>query len=95
MAHKVAHSYFKGHIFFLFFDRDPENAKKGTRYHYYNNLGGTECHYYTAMEGQRKGAHRFVTEKNIYARWAKQNPPIHFHHPEWEPPEKSSFKIRW
>ncbi|XP_078582034.1 alpha-N-acetyl-neuraminyl-2,3-beta-galactosyl-1,3-N-acetyl-galactosaminide alpha-2,6-sialyltransferase-like [Branchiostoma floridae x Branchiostoma japonicum] len=61
-----------------------------TKYHYYVSMAkhlGTntkECEYYNWNERTRNGAHRFYTEKSIFARWAPHR-NITFHYPSWSP----------
>ncbi|XP_066293902.1 alpha-N-acetylgalactosaminide alpha-2,6-sialyltransferase 5-like isoform X3 [Branchiostoma lanceolatum] len=59
------------------------NAKP-VLYHYYGASKLQECHMYRAMEKQKKGGHRFITEKKVFERWTKKN-HITFHFPTWEP----------
>ncbi|CAB1318844.1 unnamed protein product, partial [Coregonus sp. 'balchen'] len=50
-------------------------------YHYYKPRGTDECVTYLQNERGRKGPHhRFITEKQVFARWAKQY-NITFAHP--------------
>lgn len=52
-------------------------------YHYYKPRGPDECVTYIQNEGGRRGNHhRFITEKQVFARWAKQY-NITFTHPKW------------
>ncbi|XP_068609151.1 alpha-N-acetylgalactosaminide alpha-2,6-sialyltransferase 6 [Brachionichthys hirsutus] len=52
-------------------------------YHYYEPRGPDECLTYIQNEGGRRGNHhRFITEKHVFARWAKQY-NITFLHPRW------------
>lgn len=52
-------------------------------YHYYKPRGTDECVTYLQNERGRKGPHhRFITEKQVFARWAKQY-NITFTHPTW------------
>ncbi|XP_069798488.1 alpha-N-acetylgalactosaminide alpha-2,6-sialyltransferase 5 [Narcine bancroftii] len=63
--------------------RDP--AHRQVPYHYYEPTGIDECTMYISHELGRKGSHhRFITEKRVFAKWAKKY-SIHFHEPEWEP----------
>eukprot|EP00118_Oscarella_pearsei_P028055 m.311493 g.311493 ORF g.311493 m.311493 type:complete len:340 (+) comp73227_c0_seq1:46-1065(+) len=64
------------------FCRDPTAPK--ALYHYWDPNAGDECAYYSRMENMRAGAHRFMTEKAIFARWALQH-SITFHSPDWDP----------
>ncbi|XP_064827344.1 alpha-N-acetylgalactosaminide alpha-2,6-sialyltransferase 6-like isoform X2 [Oncorhynchus masou masou] len=52
-------------------------------YHYYKPRGPEECVTYLQSEKGRKGPHhRFITEKQVFAHWAKQY-NISFTHPTW------------
>lgn len=52
-------------------------------YHYYKPRGSDECVTYLQNESGRRGNHhRFITEKQVFARWAKQY-NITFTHPNW------------
>lgn len=52
-------------------------------YHYYKPRGPDECVTYLQNESGRRGNHhRFITEKQVFARWAKQY-NITFTHPTW------------
>lgn len=52
-------------------------------YHYYKPRGPDECVTYIQNEsGKRGNHHRFITEKQVFARWAKQY-NISFTHPTW------------
>uniref|UniRef100_A0A3P9KIZ2 Alpha-N-acetylgalactosaminide alpha-2,6-sialyltransferase 6 n=1 Tax=Oryzias latipes TaxID=8090 RepID=A0A3P9KIZ2_ORYLA len=58
-------------------------TSKKMPYHYYKPRGGDECVMYMQNEGGRRGNHhRFITEKQVFARWAKQY-NITFTHPKW------------
>ncbi|XP_072039977.1 alpha-N-acetylgalactosaminide alpha-2,6-sialyltransferase 3-like [Amphiura filiformis] len=60
------------------------HQKEPTKYHYYQkNQSPTECGYYASHEASRKGGHRFITEKAVFAKWAKKF-NISLHHPEWD-----------
>ncbi|XP_067892446.1 alpha-N-acetylgalactosaminide alpha-2,6-sialyltransferase 5 [Heterodontus francisci] len=62
--------------------RDPNH--RSVPYHYYEPSGIDECTMYISHELGRKGSHhRFITEKHVFARWARKY-SIHFHQPEWE-----------
>ncbi|XP_066480681.1 alpha-N-acetylgalactosaminide alpha-2,6-sialyltransferase 3 [Tiliqua scincoides] len=50
-------------------------------YHYYEP-GRYECEEYFLHENTPHGAHRFITEKKVFAGWAKKH-PITFTHPNW------------
>ncbi|XP_026052699.1 alpha-N-acetylgalactosaminide alpha-2,6-sialyltransferase 6-like [Carassius auratus] len=52
-------------------------------YHYYKPRGQDECVMYLQNERGRRGSHhRFITEKQVFARWAKQY-NISYSHPTW------------
>ncbi|XDV38186.1 hypothetical protein PO909_007649 [Leuciscus waleckii] len=52
-------------------------------YHYYKPRGPDECVTYLQNERGRRGSHhRFITEKQVFARWAKQY-NISYAHPSW------------
>uniref|UniRef100_A0A673FTF5 ST6 N-acetylgalactosaminide alpha-2,6-sialyltransferase 6 n=1 Tax=Sinocyclocheilus rhinocerous TaxID=307959 RepID=A0A673FTF5_9TELE len=52
-------------------------------YHYYKPRGPDECVTYLQNERGRRGSHhRFITEKQVFARWAKQY-NISCSHPTW------------
>ncbi|XP_034565529.1 alpha-N-acetyl-neuraminyl-2,3-beta-galactosyl-1,3-N-acetyl-galactosaminide alpha-2,6-sialyltransferase [Notolabrus celidotus] len=53
-------------------------------YHYYEKVWLDECKMYNFHEHRRRGGHRFITEKAIYAKWATQH-KIEFKHPSWSP----------
>ncbi|KAL4617416.1 alpha-N-acetyl-neuraminyl-2,3-beta-galactosyl-1,3-N-acetyl-galactosaminide alpha-2,6-sialyltransferase-like isoform X1 [Arapaima gigas] len=55
---------------------------KRVPYHYYEKSRIDECRMYEAHEKARRGGHRFITEKAIYARWATQR-NVHFKNPSW------------
>ncbi|XP_029474167.1 alpha-N-acetylgalactosaminide alpha-2,6-sialyltransferase 3 isoform X1 [Rhinatrema bivittatum] len=50
-------------------------------YHYYEP-GRNECDEYFLHENAPYGGHRFITEKKVFARWAKKS-KITFTHPDW------------
>ncbi|XP_072543101.1 alpha-N-acetylgalactosaminide alpha-2,6-sialyltransferase 5 [Salminus brasiliensis] len=55
-------------------------------YHYYEPLGPDECAMYISHERGRRGSHhRFITEKRVFANWARTF-NIHFYQPDWSPP---------
>ncbi|XP_059839794.1 alpha-N-acetylgalactosaminide alpha-2,6-sialyltransferase 5 isoform X2 [Hypanus sabinus] len=69
-------------------DRDPTHQQ--VPYHYYEPSGIDECTMYMSHELGHKGSHhRFITEKRVFARWAKKY-SIHFHQPEWGPGSESA-----
>ncbi|XP_049595121.1 alpha-N-acetylgalactosaminide alpha-2,6-sialyltransferase 6 isoform X2 [Syngnathus scovelli] len=52
-------------------------------YHYYRPRGSDECVKFMQSQNiQRGNYHRFITEKQVFARWA-QHYNITFAHPEW------------
>ncbi|XP_034738234.1 alpha-N-acetylgalactosaminide alpha-2,6-sialyltransferase 5b [Etheostoma cragini] len=54
-------------------------------YHYYEPSGPDECSMYLSHERSRRGSHhRFITEKAVFANWARTL-NIHFHQPDWKP----------
>ncbi|KAG7499400.1 hypothetical protein JOB18_036704 [Solea senegalensis] len=60
-----------------------KHVSKKMPYHYYKPRGSDECLTYLQSEGGRRGNyHRFITEKQVFARWAKQY-NITFTHPDW------------
>lgn len=60
-----------------------KTASKKMPYHYYKPRGSDECVTYIQNESSRRGNHhRFITEKQVFARWAKRY-NITFTHPMW------------
>lgn len=54
-------------------------------YHYYEPRGPDECSMYLFHENSRQGGHhRFITEKAVFANWARTL-NISFHQPDWKP----------
>ncbi|MBN3298587.1 SIA7E sialyltransferase, partial [Amia calva] len=54
-------------------------------YHYYEPAGPDECTMYISHERGRRGSHhRFITEKRVFANWARTF-NIHFYQPDWSP----------
>ncbi|XP_036969390.1 alpha-N-acetylgalactosaminide alpha-2,6-sialyltransferase 5b [Acanthopagrus latus] len=54
-------------------------------YHYYEPSGPDECTMYLSHERSRRGSHhRFITEKKVFANWARTR-NIHFYQPDWKP----------
>nr|XP_020730591.1 alpha-N-acetyl-neuraminyl-2,3-beta-galactosyl-1,3-N-acetyl-galactosaminide alpha-2,6-sialyltransferase isoform X2 [Odocoileus virginianus texanus] len=51
-------------------------------YHYFEKGRLDECQMYLAHERAPRSAHRFITEKAVFSRWAKKRPII-FAHPSW------------
>ncbi|XP_030066481.1 alpha-N-acetyl-neuraminyl-2,3-beta-galactosyl-1,3-N-acetyl-galactosaminide alpha-2,6-sialyltransferase [Microcaecilia unicolor] len=52
-------------------------------YHYFEKGKLDECKMYLLHEQAVRGAHRFITEKMVFSRWAKQK-GIVFTHPSWK-----------
>ncbi|XP_072104223.1 alpha-N-acetylgalactosaminide alpha-2,6-sialyltransferase 3-like [Mobula birostris] len=52
-------------------------------YHYYEPNGQEECTEYYMHENARYGGHRFITEKAVFAKWAKER-KIRFFNPTWQ-----------
>lgn len=53
-------------------------------YHYYEGKHINECRMYHVHENTKRGGHRFITEKAIYAKWATRH-KMEFKHPSWRP----------
>ncbi|MBN3313221.1 SIA7C sialyltransferase, partial [Atractosteus spatula] len=51
-------------------------------YHYYEAGSRDECAEYLLHETAPYGGHRFITEKSVFAKWAKTH-AIKFSHPAW------------
>ncbi|XP_072310691.1 alpha-N-acetyl-neuraminyl-2,3-beta-galactosyl-1,3-N-acetyl-galactosaminide alpha-2,6-sialyltransferase isoform X2 [Eucyclogobius newberryi] len=51
-------------------------------YHYYEGKRVNECRMYNIHENTKRGGHRFITEKAIYAKWATRH-KMEFKHPSW------------
>ncbi|KAG9266085.1 alpha-N-acetyl-neuraminyl-2,3-beta-galactosyl-1,3-N-acetyl-galactosaminide alpha-2,6-sialyltransferase [Astyanax mexicanus] len=93
---KLAKKYPRTHIYavsrdkVLYCDRvfQEETGKNSVAnhasvpYHYYELYRLDECGMYRVHERARRGAHRFITEKQVFARWAKLY-NITFTHPAW------------
>ncbi|KAJ8418502.1 hypothetical protein AAFF_G00000010 [Aldrovandia affinis] len=67
----------------------PEFCKEPSHpsvpYHYYEPMGPDECSMYISHERGRRGSHhRFITEKQVFANWARTF-NIHFYQPNWRP----------
>ncbi|KAM9383720.1 alpha-N-acetylgalactosaminide alpha-2,6-sialyltransferase 5-like [Pholidichthys leucotaenia] len=59
-------------------------------YHYYEPSGPGECSMYLSHERNQRGSHhRFITEKTVFANWARTL-NIHFFQPDWQPVPTSS-----
>ena len=71
-------------IIILYFCR--ESQQHSVPYHYYEPRGPDECAMYISHERGRRGSHhRFITEKRVFAKWARTF-DIHFYQPDWTPP---------
>ncbi|KAG1937873.1 alpha-N-acetylgalactosaminide alpha-2,6-sialyltransferase 5 [Pimephales promelas] len=63
-----------------------ESQHHSVPYHYYEPTGPDECAMYISHERGRRGSHhRFITEKRVFANWARTF-NIHFYQPDWSPP---------
>lgn len=63
-----------------------ESQHPSVPYHYYEPTGPDECAMYISHERGRRGSHhRFITEKRVFANWARTF-NIHFYQPDWSPP---------
>lgn len=63
-----------------------ESQHSSVPYHYYEPTGPDECAMYISHERGRRGSHhRFITEKRVFANWARTF-NIHFYQPDWSPP---------
>ncbi|XP_046884305.1 alpha-N-acetylgalactosaminide alpha-2,6-sialyltransferase 3 isoform X2 [Hypomesus transpacificus] len=52
-------------------------------YHYYEAGSRDECAEYLLHESAPYGGHRFITEKTVFAKWAKTH-SIKFYNPSWQ-----------
>lgn len=52
-------------------------------YHYYEAGSRDECAEYMLHESAPYGGHRFITEKAVFAKWAKTH-AIKFFNPPWQ-----------
>lgn len=52
-------------------------------YHYYEAGSRDECAEYHLHESAPYGGHRFITEKSVFAKWAKTH-SIKFFNPPWQ-----------
>ncbi|XP_062920787.1 alpha-N-acetylgalactosaminide alpha-2,6-sialyltransferase 3 isoform X1 [Mobula hypostoma] len=59
------------------------SGRKKIPYHYYEPGSQDECAEYVRHEKALRGGHRFITEKAIFAKWAKHH-NITFSHPSSE-----------
>ncbi|KAF6728116.1 Alpha-N-acetylgalactosaminide alpha-2,6-sialyltransferase 3, partial [Oryzias melastigma] len=58
-------------------------SKRTVPYHYYEVGSRDECAEYLLHENAPHGGHRFITEKSVFAKWAKTH-PIKFFKPQWQ-----------
>uniref|UniRef100_A0A3P9HKG9 alpha-N-acetylneuraminyl-2,3-beta-galactosyl-1,3-N-acetylgalactosaminide6-alpha-sialyltransferase n=1 Tax=Oryzias latipes TaxID=8090 RepID=A0A3P9HKG9_ORYLA len=58
-------------------------SKRTVPYHYYEAGSRDECAEYLLHENAPHGGHRFITEKAVFAKWAKTH-PIKFFKPPWQ-----------
>ncbi|XP_039462506.1 alpha-N-acetylgalactosaminide alpha-2,6-sialyltransferase 5b isoform X2 [Oreochromis aureus] len=64
---------------------DRSSSHPTVPYHYYEPSGPSECSMYLSHERNRRGSHhRFITEKAVFANWARTR-DIHFYQPNWKP----------
>ncbi|XP_057387120.1 alpha-N-acetylgalactosaminide alpha-2,6-sialyltransferase 3 isoform X3 [Balaenoptera acutorostrata] len=61
--------------------KDRTEGYRKVPYHYYEQ-GRDECDEYFLHEHAPYGGHRFITEKKVFAKWAKKHRII-FTHPNW------------
>ncbi|GCC38656.1 alpha-N-acetylgalactosaminide alpha-2,6-sialyltransferase 3 isoform X1 [Chiloscyllium punctatum] len=64
-------------------------GRKKVPYHYYEAGSQDECEKYAIHENALRGGHRFITEKAVFAKWAKTH-NITFSHPASIYPESGS-----
>ncbi|XP_064435634.1 alpha-N-acetyl-neuraminyl-2,3-beta-galactosyl-1,3-N-acetyl-galactosaminide alpha-2,6-sialyltransferase isoform X2 [Mirounga angustirostris] len=62
--------------------KNREDSHPSVPYHYFEKGRLDECQMYLAHERAPRSAHRFITEKAVFSRWAKKR-PIVFAHPSW------------
>ncbi|KAM3619956.1 uncharacterized protein V6R79_016303 [Siganus canaliculatus] len=61
------------------------SSRRSVPYHYYEPSGPDECSMYLSHERSRRGSHhRFITEKSVFANWARRF-NVHFYQPDWKP----------
>lgn len=60
------------------------SSRRSMPYHYYEPSGTNDCSLFLAHERSRRGRHRFIIEKRVFAKWA-QTHDIRFYQPEWDP----------
>ncbi|XP_023671713.1 alpha-N-acetylgalactosaminide alpha-2,6-sialyltransferase 3 isoform X4 [Paramormyrops kingsleyae] len=62
--------------------KDRTEGYRKVPYHYYEAGSRDECAEYLLHESAPYGGHRFITEKSVFAKWAKSH-RIKFLHPVW------------
>ncbi|KAK1334105.1 hypothetical protein QTO34_005105 [Cnephaeus nilssonii] len=55
-----------------------EKSHPSVPYHYFEKGRLDECQMYLAHEQAPRSAHRFITEKAVFSRWAKKRPLVDF-----------------
>ncbi|XP_058472444.1 alpha-N-acetyl-neuraminyl-2,3-beta-galactosyl-1,3-N-acetyl-galactosaminide alpha-2,6-sialyltransferase [Solea solea] len=71
------------HVYGMIDDNYCSRANHGdVPYHYYEKGRLNECKMYNVHEHAKRGGHRFITEKAIYAKWATHH-QIEFKYPSW------------
>ncbi|XP_019366083.1 PREDICTED: alpha-N-acetyl-neuraminyl-2,3-beta-galactosyl-1,3-N-acetyl-galactosaminide alpha-2,6-sialyltransferase [Gavialis gangeticus] len=71
------------HIFGMISDGYCREKNHPTvQYHYFEKGKLDECRMYLVHERAPRGAHRFITEKVVFSRWAKRRNMV-FIHPSW------------
>ncbi|XP_059496044.1 alpha-N-acetylgalactosaminide alpha-2,6-sialyltransferase 3-like isoform X3 [Stegostoma tigrinum] len=63
--------------------KDSTEGHRNVPYHYYEPSGQEECAEYYLHENAQYGGHRFITEKGVFAKWAKER-KIKFFNPTWQ-----------
>lgn len=59
------------------------DGRRNVPYHYYEEESRDECVEYMMHERSPYGGHRFITEKSVFAKWAKTH-SIKFSNPPWQ-----------
>ncbi|XP_071780470.1 alpha-N-acetylgalactosaminide alpha-2,6-sialyltransferase 3 isoform X2 [Centroberyx gerrardi] len=63
--------------------KDRSEGYRKVPYHYYEAGSRDECAEYLLHESAPYGGHRFITEKAVFAKWAKTH-AIKFFNPPWQ-----------
>ncbi|XP_067109747.1 alpha-N-acetylgalactosaminide alpha-2,6-sialyltransferase 3 isoform X2 [Osmerus mordax] len=63
--------------------KDRTEHYRKVPYHYYEAGSRDECAEYLLHESAPYGGHRFITEKTVFAKWAKKH-SIKFYNPSWQ-----------